>query len=216
LTKYFPVHIDSLSTNVVTDIEELLATASLQDNRRNAAQHIIPLEQNKVDFTPWLKRTRWPLAFAGKDMKEVVLGISKPEKNDLDLIRAWNSVIRLISVRCMDGVQDCLQRHWEKLLFWLNSMDITKASTKPFSQHYEDDTVNKYATLWAQLICLCLRATNDPDRYEVPLTSSQRLLLQQLADLLEGDGHDDEVDEVVLEVSTMLIQLPSIHDVITS
>jgi hypothetical protein len=91
-----------------------------------------------------------------------------------------------------------------KLLFWLKSTDVMKANTKPFSQHYEYDTVTRYATYWAQLVCLCLQA-DDSDTYQVPLTGEQWQSVDKLRDILEN-GSDDEVDEIVLWLSSTLIQ----------
>ena len=180
--------------------------AKQKDGERNAARDVVDTEQHKVDNTPWLRRTLWPKMFSGKDMKELVVGISKPRTDEVSLLRAWNSALRMISVRGMDGVKDCSTRGWMKLLFWLNSTDVTKANSKPFSQHYEKDTLKRYSTYWAQLICLCLRSAEDLVIFNVPLTNEQRQIVNELRQSLNDNESDNEVDVIIFSLSSGLIQ----------
>jgi len=187
-------------------IEELLLVAKRKDGERNSTRDVLETEQHKVDNTPWLRRTLWPRMFTGKDMKELVSGISKPRTEDVILTRAWDSVMRVICIRGMDGVKDCSTRGWTKLLHWLNSTDVRKSHSKPFSQHYEDGTPKRYATYWAQLVCLCLRSIENSEIFDVPLTNEQRQSVDKLRQLLEENTSDEEVDDVVMWVSSTLIE----------
>ena len=197
--------VDVPTFNIEPNIEALLTVAKHKDGDRNSIRDIIEIEQNKVDNTPWLRRTLWPRMFAGEDMKKLVTGISKPRTDERVVRCAWDSVIRLICIRCMDGVKDCSTRGWMKLLFWLNSTDVTKGNSKPFSQHYERDTVKRYAMYWAQLVCLCVRTVEDSETSQIPLTDDQRQSINKLRDVLEN-GNDGEVDDAMLWVSSTLIQ----------
>jgi len=38
---------------------------------------VIGNEENKVDMTPWLRRTGWPKFFAGQDMKVLMEGTQR-------------------------------------------------------------------------------------------------------------------------------------------
>ena len=58
--------------------------------------------ENKVDQTPWIRRTRWPKIFVGLDMKLLTDGI-QPPKEDVFLEAIWNSTIRVLKKRCMQG-----------------------------------------------------------------------------------------------------------------
>jgi hypothetical protein len=202
--KYFPVDVDTHVT--MENVEELLGMAKLKDIERKSARDIVDTEQHKVDNTPWLRRTLWPRMFSGKDMKELVGGISKPRVEEILLLRAWNSTLRLVSVRGMEGVKDCSTRGWMKLLFWLNSTDVTKANSKPFSQHYDTDTLKRYSTYWAQLVCLCLRSTENPAIFNVPLTIEQSQIVEELQQSLDENASDDDVDIILFSLSSALIQ----------
>jgi len=198
--------VDVPTTNKISNIEELIDIAKQKDGERNSARDIVDTEQHKVDNTPWLRRTLWPRMFSGKDMKEMVVGISKPKTDEIILSRAWNSALRLICVRGMNGVADCSTRGWMKLLFWLNSTDPTKAKSSPFQLHYDKDTLKTYATYWAQVICLCLRSTEELNIFDVPLTPEPRQIVDELRQSLEDNESDDELDVIIFSLSSALIQ----------
>ena len=54
--------------------------------------------ENKVDQTPWIRRTRWPKMFVGRDMKVLVDGTQEPKKDSL-LEIVWMPVMRVLKKR---------------------------------------------------------------------------------------------------------------------
>jgi hypothetical protein len=71
---------------------------------------------NKVDQTPWLRRTGWVKMFVGQDMKILVQGIQRP-REDAFLELIWSIIIQVVKERCMKSVVDCNQCGWSKLLY---------------------------------------------------------------------------------------------------
>ena len=134
---------------------------------------------NKVDQTPWIRTTRWPKMFVGRDMKALVEGIKAP-KEDAFLETIWRSVLRILKERCMHGIVDCNERGWRKLLFWLASVDATKPEKKPFSEYFDAATLKDYSHIWAGLIILCLRGLEKPSIYQVPLTTNAQAVLERI------------------------------------
>ena len=49
-------------------IEKLLERTNEHDKELEEARDVIGDEENKVNLTPWLRRTGWPKFFAGQDM----------------------------------------------------------------------------------------------------------------------------------------------------
>ena len=52
-------------------IKTLLNEAKRLDDEEKKKLNLIDKEQLPVDLTPWLRRTRWPLYFAGKDLSAI-------------------------------------------------------------------------------------------------------------------------------------------------
>ena len=102
--------------------------------------------ENKVDQTPWIRRTRWPKIFVGCDMKILVSGIQEPKKDAL-LKMVWTSVLRVLKERCMQGIKDYNERGWSKLLFWLASVDATKPQHATFSETFDHVTLRDYSRI---------------------------------------------------------------------
>src|SRR5436189_4212289 len=74
---YVPVDVPEnqptrLSTQV--SIEALLEQATLRDEELEKERDIMEEVENKVDQTPWIRRTHWPKMFVGHDMKVLVKG----------------------------------------------------------------------------------------------------------------------------------------------
>ena len=151
-------------------------------------------EENKVDMTPWLRRTGWPKYFAGQDMKVLVEGIRLDKTNQF-VVRVWDLVVSLLSQKCLDGVKDCYNRDWTVILQWLDSTKTSAESSTPFSRDYSKGTPSKYAKQWAALIVLCARSVLEPDVYRVPLLDKQRKLVEKLHELWQRESDSgDSID----------------------
>ena len=111
-------------------------------------------EENKVDLTPWLRRTGWPKFFAGQDMKVLGEGTQRDKTNPF-VVRVWDLVVSLLSQKCLEGVKDCYHRDWTVILQCLDSKKASAESSTPFSRDYGKRTPSKYAKQWATLIVLC-------------------------------------------------------------
>jgi hypothetical protein len=155
---------------------------------------VIGLEENKIDITPWLRRTGWPKFFAGKDMKVLVAGTLR-DKTDPFVVRVWVLVFSLLSEKCLDGVRDCYARDWTVILQWLESTNASAESPTPFSRDYAKGTITKYAKTWAGLIVLCARSVLEPDVYRVPMLDKQRKFAEKLHDLWRRESESDSDDD---------------------
>src|SRR5438046_105961 len=153
-------------------IRALLERATLRDKELEKERDIMEEVENKVDQTPWIRRTRWPKIFVGRDMKILANGTQEPKKDAL-LEMVWTSVLRVLRKRCMQGIKDCNDRGWSKLLFWLPSVDAIKPEQKPFREIFDPHTLRDYSQTWAGLTMLCLRSLEMPHIYRVPLSTNE-------------------------------------------
>ena len=151
----------------------------MKDEELEKERDIMKGVENKVDQTPWIRRTRWPKMFVGRDMKVLVDGTQEPKK-DAFLERVWTSVLWVLNKRCMQGIKDCNERGWRKLLFWLASVDATKPQQGPFSETFDSVTLRDYSRIWAGLIMLCLRNLETPHIYQVPLSTNAQVSLERI------------------------------------
>src|SRR5579859_8303608 len=79
-------------------------------------------------------------------------------------------------------------------------------ASKPFRVFYKDTTVPNYAKSWARMICMCIRS-RDMDDHGIELTEKQLQLVWEIRQLLEFDVVNElQLDGLVLELSTALIQ----------
>jgi len=111
---------------------------------------VIGDEENKVDITPWLRRTGWPKFFAGQDMKALVAG-TQLDKTDPFVARVWDLVVSLLAEKCLDSIRDCYNRDWTVILHWLESTNASAESPTPFARDYAKGTITKYAKTWVRV-----------------------------------------------------------------
>jgi len=105
-------------------------------------------------------------------------------------------------------VLDCDRRGWNMIRFWLNSVERGTADTKPFRDHFQDDTRVRYAKLWLRLILFCLRTLDEEKKYGVQFTSELNECLQRLRGLLYIHDEIDNTGAIrgkVSELSCLLI-----------
>ena len=189
-------------------IECLLDSADAKDEAVQAALDQIDGNIHKVDNTPWLRKTGWPKMFAGQDMGTLhALTQLAASNSELEMIAT--SVVRVITVRCMESIHDLNERNWTLIPFWLNSYDVSKAHEKPFSEHIETKTVEKYAKLWARLLVMCVRVIGMEGEEQrecgVEFTPEQEASFIGLKVYVEGVFvDDDELDTMVLHCSALL------------
>ena len=141
--KYFAIDLeddlDSLDEENVW--AELLEDAEQKDQAREIKSRIVDEKQVAVDQTPWLRQVNWPRIFAGKNMMSLMELIRLPGADEPRLQLVTQSVQRVISGRCMDGLFDMYERGWSLIGYWLNSIKKNEPATKPFRQYYNDLTI---------------------------------------------------------------------------
>ena len=72
--------------------------------------------------------------------------------------------------------------------FWLNSVEKGIPDSKPFRDHFQDNTRVRYAKLWLRLILFCLRTLDDEQKYGVQFTTELNECFQRLRGLLYIHG----------------------------
>ena len=133
--KYFAVsapenHVSSF-TNVESSIERVLGKASDHDENYEQTFNRVSDMQSLVTKGPWLRRTGWDRMFIGKDVDVFVPLSCKAIKAESGLNLVCQSVERVIK-SCRNGVQDCVDRNWGLIPFWLASVERHKGETRPF------------------------------------------------------------------------------------
>jgi hypothetical protein len=66
----------------------------------------------------------------------------------------WERVERVI--RPMEGVEDCIDRNWKLIPFWLNNSDGLQT-------FHDSTTVKRYSGYWGRSICYCLRTLEEEE-----------------------------------------------------
>jgi hypothetical protein len=165
-------------------------------------------ETNIVTKTPWLTRTRWEKTFLGRNMDILVKLTGKPEEHEEGLKEIWNSGSRVMQ-SCWESVEDISIRGWDLILFWLNSVDSSKANTTPFRLDkrtstvdrfiiFQDSTDYRYVEIWQRYLCFCCRAMDDEKAYGVEFSDEQRVILWQLKVLVNGGIiSEEDIDQKV-------------------
>jgi hypothetical protein len=188
----------------------LLETERREEERRRSI-NIVQDESFLVKMTPWLRRTRWPKMFKGRDMETLVNAIRPPDENEQGLRLVWESVARVIK-RCVEGVNDVEDRAWDLIPFWLNSSLLNEPDSKPFRTYITDGSVKKYTKTWQQLICFCIRALNEEDTYGIQFQSNQRMGFEELRGMVELDREDAvALDLKMMSMFTSLIKQSEWH-----
>jgi len=122
-------------------LKDILEEAKCRDEEyRLTLNHV--QESHIVTRSPWLLRTDWEKKFKGKDMEILIKLTEKPEENEGEVFRVWQSGLRVIE-RCWEGIGDISDRGWNLILFWLNSSNGEKAESTPFRLTTQDKTVNR-------------------------------------------------------------------------
>ena len=125
---------------------DVLLNDILEEANRREEEYCLTLntvmESHIVTKSPWLLRTGWEKKFKGKDMKVLIKLTEKPEENEGEVFRVWQSGLRVIE-RCWEGVEDISDRGWNLILFWLNSSNREKAESTPFRLTTHDKTVDR-------------------------------------------------------------------------
>ena len=129
--KYFTVHVDFDDdgdeldgddedpydeNETFTALDRLLEASLKETDRREEERrrsiNIVQDESFLVKMTPWLRRTRSPKMFKGRDMETLVNAIRPPDEKEQGLRSAWESVARVIK-RCVEGVNDVEDPAWD-------------------------------------------------------------------------------------------------------
>ena len=229
--KYFSVKVDShddcdkldseiddgdlYDENATSSLDRLLEaslkeTEQREEERRRSVNTVLD-ESFLVKMTPWLRRTRWPKMFKGRDMETLVNAIRPPDDIEQGLRLIWESVARVIK-RCIEGVNDVEDRAWDLIPFWLNSSVLNEPDSKPFRTYITDGSVKKYTKTWQQLICFCIRALNEEDTHGIQFQSNQRTGFEELRGMTELDPEDAvALDLKMMSMFTSLIKQSEWH-----
>jgi len=187
-------------------IQQMLKEASDYDKEKEEKLSVVTDKVNKVDMTPWMRRTGWIQRFSGRDMDTLAGYSQKPEVGEEQLKQIEQSIIRMIC-NSLSGVNNVVDRNWNLLLFWLNSTELQNPNSKPFRTFYNDGTPIKYSGYWTRLICFLVRTMDDQDSLGIQLTLEQLELLQELRTLVWLDhGTEDNIDSKVFNLSVSLIK----------
>jgi hypothetical protein len=109
------------SRRMVEDcIKALLEEAEIMDVAEDEQLGVVEANRYMMDKSPRMRRTGWLREFGGKDMNVIVGKSKKPTKEEGVLQVVWTSVMRLMN-HCVEGVQDCGERNWSLIAFWLNT-----------------------------------------------------------------------------------------------
>jgi hypothetical protein len=208
--KYFRVNItaEPMSDNNGMDplVQKLLECVEKVDLNHGKADTTVPLESLRINkLVPWLRRTGWLEDFAGKDMKVIAEKARKPGLEEKELLGVWKSVVRTVR-KCVEGARDCIRvRRWESIMFWLESPTPNEPSQQPFRYDLDTDTLERYGGLFGRLICYCLRIVRDDDEKLVGIQflPRHREALQEVLDSIEGTVDDDELDDMIFDLTTM-------------
>ena len=77
-------------------------------------------------------------------MEELVKLGRLPDKEEVKLQSICESVEQVIK-HCVEGVQDCQERSWNLIPFWLASPEKGKAGLTPFRSYFKDNTTSDMA-----------------------------------------------------------------------
>jgi hypothetical protein len=208
--RYFPVNIPIVEINVNRDFKEImddvLQMAKANDEREYLRQStIISSEVSRVERTPWLNRTGWLDMFNERDMKVLCECVSDKVEEGEDLKIIGLSVQRMIR-KCLEGMADLESRGWGLIRFWLKSTDVGKASSKPFSLHYEDSTIRLRTSLWTKYLYFCMRGLHMETELGVRFTNAQSEYLSKIKRSISlNELTDEELDKQLLRASALLI-----------
>jgi hypothetical protein len=112
----------------------LLSYVDEAEQRDKDHQHSINNVQDSTSLvtkTPWLRYVKWMETFAGQNMKDLYDYTTLPFREDIDGTIIGDVVSEYLR-DCWNGYHDCLERGWQLLPFWLNSVARDKEDTKPF------------------------------------------------------------------------------------
>ena len=182
---------------ILSKIEELETKEEEHRYNINEVQDTTSL----VTLTPWLRRTKWPERFKGKDMKTLHDLTKRPKAEEAAEVHIWNAVDRVLR-KCWSGLEDCLERGWELIPFWLISAVQDKKDMRPFSRYIVPYTLRRYINYWQSYILFCIRMKDS-----LEYTIQQRRLIQRVYELMESSPLNDEelLDDLLLELSISLI-----------
>src|SRR6266480_1781661 len=180
--------------DIVNPVKTLLDEVDRLDQEERKKQCIIDEDQRLVDLTPWLRKTRWPIYFAGKDLVSIARMSYLPSREEESLKIVCKSIDRIFW-RCTEGIQDCVSRDWELLLYWLGSYEENKASSKPFGTYYTKKTVKNYVNYWKRFVCYCLRLMHQDkdDQHGVQFLDLQLKVLHEIYAMVELDEEDENL-----------------------
>jgi hypothetical protein len=155
---------DDLGSTVTDDLVKAMIDGKDRREREEENQlTTVRSTQDKVDLTPWMQRTGWLRMFVGRDMQSLASFSHKPSKTEPKLTILWERTEAMLRW-CGEGINDCVERNWRIVLFWLNSPKLTEPSSRPFRMEFQESTLEKYTHTWARMICMCYRAFDTEDK----------------------------------------------------
>jgi hypothetical protein len=201
---------ESDQTQMDVLIEQLLDRAEELENE--AERHIYEIHDRGIleELTPWMRRTGWIARFDGRNMKVLNDLLSEPKRNmenQAKLRSVWESVERVMK-QCWDSVNDCWNRDWKLILYWLASDSKTEADAMPFSIYMDRKTRKRYTEYWQQFMMFVLRGLDDANhQYGIEYTELQKRALDEINKELQKDHIiEDDLDKKVTTASLLFIK----------
>ena len=186
-------------------LEDLLGAAMEQDKKYQREINTVQDNTSLVTKTPWLRYTRWDKKFTGQDMNELHALTDPPQATTAEEKLIWDTVRKTLE-SCWEGYQNCLEREWDLIPFWLRSVTLEKEDTKPFRTYIAPDTLSRYIGYWQSYILFCYRMFILKDT-RVEFTTSQFHNLIAIQYIIDSDDEDKaaELETVLFKLSVSLI-----------
>ena len=127
---------DALAVSSFSDqlLEDLIGVAKEQDTKYQQEINAVQDNTSLVTKTPWLRYNRWDKKFAGQDMNALHKLTDLPLVTESEERIISESVARILGA-CWEGFHDCVDREWDLIPFWLQSVVLEKEDTKPFRSY---------------------------------------------------------------------------------
>jgi len=146
--------------------------------------------------------------FDGKDMKVLNDLLEEPKHEDpAKMHLVWESVGRVIK-QCWEGINDCSDRGWRQILYWLSSASKAESNSTPFSTHMDKKTRKGYTKHFQRFMMFVLRGSEDPNsEYGIEYTGQQSAALDDIKTELEKeDVSEEDLDQKVLTACLLFIK----------
>ena len=192
--------------NIDGMIQRCLQKFNEEEKKRKEKLREIERRPLDTELTPWMRHTGWLTYFIGKDRMKIAKASHPPIRDERALCKVSRSIDRIFE-SCVGVVKTCQDRGWTLILRWIHTFVNTIPDKATFRIDYSNNTHDKYTREWKRLICYSLRAMDDPDVHGHKFRDEELELLGRIKRAAEDDDVDDDgLDDLVLQLSVLLIQ----------